>query len=94
EDVGRHNAVDKALGQRLIAGVTPPLGQLLVLSGRVGFELVQKAAVARIPVVVAVSAPTSLALEAATQLGVTVVGFARGDGFTAYTHPERIVDHA
>lgn len=92
EDVGRHNAVDKALGQRLVAGFAPPLGHILVLSGRVGFELVQKAAVAEIPVVVAVSAPTSLALEAAARLGVTVVAFTRADGFTAYTHPERIVD--
>ena len=89
EDVGRHNAVDKVLGamlrHRRVASESA-----LVVSGRVSFELVQKAAAARVPTLAGVSAPTSLAIRAAQALGITVVGFLRGRHMNVYTHPERI----
>ncbi len=90
EDVGRHNAVDKVVGERLLAGAVPIAGYILQVSGRTSFEIVQKAGVAGISVVSAVSAPSSLAVEAAERLGITLIGFARGDAFNIYTHPERV----
>jgi FdhD protein len=90
EDVGRHNAVDKVVGFAALAGRLPLSGHVLMVSGRVSFEIVQKAALAGVPVVGAVSAPSSLAVAAGERLGVTVVGFVRGGSFNIYSHPERI----
>ena len=90
EDVGRHNALDKLIGSRLLADELPQHDRILLVSGRVSFELVQKAAVAGIPILAAVSAPSDLAVEAAARLGVTLVGFLRGDGFNVYTRPDRV----
>jgi len=90
EDVGRHNALDKLVGSQVLAKAMPLHDRLLMVSGRVSFEIVQKAAVAGIPILCAVSAPSDLAIEAADRLGVTLVGFLRGDGFNVYAHDERI----
>jgi FdhD protein len=90
EDVGRHNAVDKLIGQAFLAGKIPLRDSVLLVSGRVSFEIVQKAAVAGIPITCAVSAPSSLAVQAAERLGMTVVGFLRGEKFNIYSHPERV----
>ncbi len=90
EDVGRHNALDKLVGSQLLAGRLPLHDRIVLVSGRVSFEIVQKAAVAGAPIVAAVSAPSDLAVEAAERLGVTVVGFLRGRGFNVYSHEERV----
>ena len=90
EDVGRHNALDKLVGSQLIARRLPLNDRILVVSGRVSFEIVQKAAVAGIPILAAVSAPSSLAIDAAQRLGVTLVGFLRGERFNVYAHDARI----
>jgi FdhD protein len=90
EDVGRHNALDKLVGSQVLEGTMPLHDRILMVSGRVSFEIVQKAAVAGIPIVAAVSAPSDLAIETAERLGVTLVGFLRGDGFNVYAHDARV----
>jgi FdhD protein len=91
EDVGRHNAVDKVIGHALRRGLAPLGRSALMVSGRLSFEIVQKAAAAGIPILCAVSAPSSLAVELAEETGMTVVGFLREPGFNVYTRPERVV---
>jgi FdhD protein len=92
EDVGRHNAVDKVIGRLLMRGMLPLGDALLAVSGRLAYEIVQKAFLAGIPLVAAVSAPSSLAVALAEQAGVTLAGFVRGHGFNIYAHGERITE--
>ncbi len=91
EDIGRHNAVDKLVGAALLRGELPLADRLLLVSGRAGFEIVQKATAAGIPVIAAVSAPSSMAVRVAEQLGATLVGFLRDDRCNVYTHDWRVV---
>ncbi len=89
EDIGRHNAVDKVLGRSFIQGYLEK-GKILQISGRAGFEIVQKAAIAGIPILSSVSAPSSLAVETAEAFGITLLCFVRGNRFNIYTHGSRI----
>jgi FdhD protein len=90
EDIGRHNAIDKIIGRMALDGAFPLEGKILMVSGRVSFEIVQKALAARIPLVAAVSAPSTLALDLAEEGGVTLVGFLRNRSMNVYTHPGRV----
>jgi FdhD protein len=90
EDIGRHNALDKVVGCALLQGLIPLANGILCVSGRLSFELVQKAAVAGAPILVGVSAPSSLAISLANERGITLCGFARGASVNVYTRPERI----
>nr|MBC8517826.1 formate dehydrogenase accessory sulfurtransferase FdhD [Euryarchaeota archaeon] len=92
EDVGRHNALDKLIGSRLIANGLPAEKQILMLSGRIGYELIQKAALAGIPVIAGLGAPSTMAVDAAREAGLTLIGFLRSNRFNVHTGAWRLIE--
>jgi len=92
EDAGRHNAVDKVLGWGFLENKLPFDSHILMVSGRASFEIVQKALAVRIPIIAAVSAPSSLAVDFARESNQTLIGFLRGETFNVYSHPNRMVE--
>lgn len=92
EDIGRHNALDKAIGANLIAGLIPARGHVLCVSGRMSYEILQKALVARIPIIAGVGAPSSLAVSLANDFNVTLIGFVRNNSYNIYSAPHRIAE--
>jgi len=93
EDIGRHNALDKAIGANLIAKLALAQGQVLCVSGRMSYEILQKALIARIPIIVGIGAPSSLAVALANDFNVTLIGFVRNGSYNIYSCPERICTH-
>jgi len=91
EDIGRHNALDKAIGANLIAGLTPGNAQVLCVSGRMSYEILQKALIARIPIITGVGAPSSMAVALANDFNITLIGFVRNGSYNIYSCPERII---
>ena len=91
EDIGRHNALDKAIGANLIAGLAPCSGQVLCVSGRMSYEILQKALVARIPIIAGIGAPSSLAVSLANDFNITLIGFVRDSSYNIYSCPERLI---
>jgi FdhD protein len=91
EDIGRHNAVDKAIGRAFLDGLLPLNRHLLLVSGRASFEIVQKALAAGVPIVAAVSAPSTLAADFARESNQTLIGFLRPPSFNIYSHIERVI---
>jgi len=91
EDIGRHNALDKVIGANLIARQIPGRGQILCVSGRMSYEILQKALIARIPIITGVGAPSSLAVALANDFNITLIGFVRNDSYNIYSCPERLI---
>lgn len=94
EDVGRHNALDKLIGNSMLQAQFPWRDKLVLLSGRISYELVQKAATAGTPILAAIGAPSSLAIQLAEETGMTLIGFLRRDRLNVYTYPERVMGHS
>lgn len=92
EDIGRHNALDKTIGQSLLNKQTPATGQTLCVSGRMSYEIIQKALVARIPIIAGIGAPSSLAVSLANDFNLTLIGFLRADSYNIYSCPERLAN--